>query len=266
MTFAHAIAERSVILFGLVLFLVQLACFEFGHRIGRRRRERTSGHTESVGLVVGGMLGLLAFVLALTLSFANTRFNDRQAGTLAEANAIGTAWLRAKAIGGPRAETIATLLEQYTPVRADFVRADPEQVEALAQRTNALQSEMWGHLAALVREKPDPVSSALMAALNDAFDASTKERFAYFLHVPPQMFWLLVVMAVVSIACLGYQLGLRDNAPRVLIVVLTLMWTVVIVNILDLASARIGYLRAGTAAYEWTLQGFKGGLTIPALR
>ena len=35
-----------------------------------------------------------AFVLALTLSFANTRFSERRAGTLAEANAIGTAWLR----------------------------------------------------------------------------------------------------------------------------------------------------------------------------
>jgi hypothetical protein len=49
--------------------------------------------------VVGGMLSLLAFVLALTLSFANTRFSERVEGTLAEANAIGTAWLRAEAIG-----------------------------------------------------------------------------------------------------------------------------------------------------------------------
>jgi hypothetical protein len=40
------------------------------------------------------MLGLLAFVLALTLSFANSRFSERIQGTLNEANAIGTAWLR----------------------------------------------------------------------------------------------------------------------------------------------------------------------------
>ena len=41
------------------------------------------------------------------------------------------------------------------------------------------------------------------------------------------------------------------------------MWTVVIVDILDLASARIGAFRTGVEAYEWTLKGFQGGVTIP---
>jgi hypothetical protein len=47
-----------------------------------------------------------------TLSFASDRFNDRRGETLAEANAIGTAWLRAKAIGQPRGDDIAQLLEK----------------------------------------------------------------------------------------------------------------------------------------------------------
>jgi hypothetical protein len=37
------------------------------------------------------------------------------------------------------------------------------------------------------------------------------------------------------------------------------MWTLVIVDILDLASPRIGAFRAGAAAFDWTLKGFKGG-------
>jgi hypothetical protein len=41
------------------------------------------------------------------------------------------------------------------------------------------------------------------------------------------------------------------------------MWTLVIVDILDLVSPRLGTFRTNAAAYEWTLQGFKGGLTIP---
>jgi hypothetical protein len=43
------------------------------------------------------------------------------------------------------------------------------------------------------------------------------------------------------------------------------MWTVVIVDILDLATPRIGALRTSTAVYEWTLQGFQGGMPIPPL-
>ncbi|MCB4767255.1 hypothetical protein LGR54_01425 [Ancylobacter sp. Lp-2] len=267
MSLAIAIAERSIALFGVILFLSQLAAYETGHWIGRRHRARNLAQPEAVGVIVGGMLGLLAFVLALTLSFANARFSERQAGGLAEANAIGTAWLRAKALGDPRSEAIARLLEDYTRVRAGFIGVERDQaaVDALNLRTSALQSEMWGHLSAIVRARPDPVASALMVALNEAFDAATAERFAFSLRLPTQMFWLLIVLALLSMACLGYQLGLRERPLRLLVALLTFMWTTVILNILDLGSARLGYLRAGTAAYEWTLQGFKGGVQIPPL-
>ena len=105
-------------------------------------------------MVVGGLLGLFAFVLALTLSFANTSFSERRAGTLAEANAIGTAWLRAQAIGGPRGGEIARLLEQYIHLRIDFIRAEPAgRNRDLNRRTNALQTQIWGHAWAIVRER-----------------------------------------------------------------------------------------------------------------
>lgn len=53
------------------------------------------------------MLGLLAFVLALTLSYSTARFSERRQATLNEANAIGTAFLRASAIGSPQAVEVA---------------------------------------------------------------------------------------------------------------------------------------------------------------
>ncbi|MFK8253843.1 bestrophin-like domain [Ancylobacter terrae] len=262
-----SIAEYSVVLFTGVFFVAQFACYEAGFRLAARRRGHPAAQPEAVGVVVGGMLGLLAFVLALTLSFANARFSERQAGSLAEANAIGTAWLRAKAIGDPRGEAIAGLLEQYIAVRADFVEAgrDDAVINRLNQTTGALQSQMWGHLAGIVRERPDPVVAELMSALNATFDASTSERFAFQLRLPTQMFWLLVGMTLLSMACLGYQFGLRGRPMRLLVALLTFMWAAVIVNILDLASARLGQFRTGTAAYEWTRQGFRGGVVIPPL-
>jgi hypothetical protein len=70
-------------------------------------------------------------------------------------------------------------------------------------------------------------------------------------------------MTFLGMAALGFQLGLKGIRIHILVAFLSIMWTVVIVDILDLASPRIGALRAGTAAYDWTLQGFKGGLRIP---
>jgi hypothetical protein len=69
------------------------------------------------------LLALLAFVLALTLSYASARFAERRSGALAEVNAISTAWSNAEAIGHPRGTEIARLLEEYTKVRLVFVEA-----------------------------------------------------------------------------------------------------------------------------------------------
>ncbi len=268
MTVLAAIADWSIYAFGFLLFAAQMLAHEAGYWLGWRRKARGGEpQAEGVGVIVGGMLGLLAFVLALTLSFANTRFSERVQGTLAEANAIGTAWLRAEAIGHVRGAEIARLLEQYTQVRIDFVRTglDRAAIDEINKRTNALQSQIWGHMAAIAREEPNPVSASLMAALNETFDRATAERFAYNLKLPPQILWLLIGMALLGMAALGYQLGLRGRQVHILAALLTLVWTIVIVDILDLASPRLGAFRPGAAAYEWTLQGFKSGVAIPPI-
>jgi hypothetical protein len=261
------IAAWSMIAFGALLFVVQLAAHEIGFLIGRRQAEHQEAPGESIGAQIGALLGLLAFVLALTLSFSSERFNDRRAGTLAEANAIGTAWLRAKAIGQPHAEEIARLLEQYTKLRMSFVEAGhkPAPLDEINSQTNTLQSTIWGHLSAIIRDQPNPVTASLMMSLNDVFDMTTAERFAFEQRLPPQIFWLLLGLTVVGMGVLGYQFALRERRIRMLAALLALTWTVVIVVILDLAAARIGSLRTSTAAYRWTIQSFQGGITIPKL-
>jgi hypothetical protein len=194
------LVASSVTAFGVVLFALQMGARELGFRLGRRRAAHAEAEGAGVTVLVGALLALLAFVLALTLSFANTRFAERRAGALAEANAIGTAWLRAEALDHPRAAAIARLLEGYAQTRAEFVRlgAEPERLEALNTRTGALQGEIWGHLTALVRERSDPITAALMASLNETFDAATAERFAYAATLPGGLVWLLVLLAVMG--------------------------------------------------------------------
>jgi hypothetical protein len=259
------IAAWSIVAFGALLFAALLGAHEVGAWIGRGQASRRITPNEGVGVLVGSLLGLLAFVLALTLSFASERFNERRAGMLAEANAISTAWLRARAIGQPRGDEIAKLLEQYTMLRIDFVKAshDPTVLTEINNRTNGLQSVIWEHVSAIVREQPNPVSTSLMASLNEVFDMTTAGRFAFEIRLPSQIFWLLIGLSLLGMAVLGYQLALRG--PRIwgLAALLALTWTVVIVDILDLASARIGYIRTSAAVYEWTLEGFHARVATP---
>jgi hypothetical protein len=265
MTILAEILAFSLFAFWLVFFAIQWAAQALGAWLGRRHTARGTAPAEGVGVVVGGMLGLLAFVLALTLSFATTRFEERRQGTLMEANALGTAWLRAKAIGHPRGEELAKLFEDYTRLRADFIKAPASRdaVRAINDKTSELQNRIWEHVTVIVRERPDAISSSLMAATNEVFDRSTAERFAFSLTMPPQMVWLLMGIAVLSIGALGYQLGMRGLSLPILSVLLIAMWTSVIVVILDLSAPRIGSLRSSAAAYYWTLDGFNPG-TVPA--
>ncbi|MFM8614443.1 MAG: hypothetical protein ACKOC9_06930 [Alphaproteobacteria bacterium] len=257
-TFLGEILAFSLLAFWLFFFLLQWLAERIGSWLGQRHASRGAAPAEGVGVVVGGMLGLLAFVLALTLSFASSRFEERRQGTLMEANAIGTAWLRAKAIGHPRGEEVAKLFEDYTKVRADFIRApaDRDAVRAINDQTSALQNRIWEHVTAIVRERPDAISSSLMAATNEVFDRATAERFAFAQTMPAQMIWLLMGIAVLSIGALGYQLGLRKLSLPILSVLLIGMWTSVIVVILDLSAPRIGSMRSSAAAYYWTMEGF----------
>src|SRR6516225_7292769 len=138
MTELAAIANWSAFAFALLLWVAQTLAHETGYWVGSRRRAHGGEvQAEGVSVVVAGMLSLLAFVLALTLSFANTRFSERVEGTLTEANAIGTAWLRAEAIGHARGPEIAKLLEEYTRLRRDFVSEGRDQaaVDEFNQRT-----------------------------------------------------------------------------------------------------------------------------------
>jgi len=104
-----------------------------------------------------------------------------------------------------------------------------------------------------------------MASLNEVFDMTTAGRFSFELRLPGPIFWMLLGLTLLGMGVLGYQMGLRERRIRMLAAILALSWTVVIVVILDLAAARIGNLRTGVAAYEWTLQGFQGEITVPAL-
>jgi hypothetical protein len=72
-------------------------------------------------------------------------------------------------------------------------------------------------------------------------------------------------MAVLTIATIGYQFGLKRLGAPVLALLLVAVWTGAMVLVSDLASARFGAVRPHAAPYHWTLQGFQGGVVIPRL-
>lgn len=260
MDFFAELAARNVPAFVLLLFVAQFIAREIGYWFGRRHAADSAASTEGVGVVVGGMLGLLAFVLALTLSSSTSRFQERRQSMLDEANAIGAAWSRAQAVGDARGLEIARHLTEYTRIRIEFVEApaDAERLADIDRRSATLQAEMRHKAAAIAQAEPNPLTVSLLNELDAAFGATTTVRFAFTTRMLPQLFWLLLGMTVVAVAGLGYQMGVRGNGLRVFSLLIIGMWTAVITDILDLGTARVGTISNDTIMYQWLDEEFAG--------
>lgn len=263
----EALAAQGLVVFALLIFLALLLAYGVGMLIGRWHQARTEQTIEVTSFVTNGLLGLLAFTLGLTIAMAQGRFEARRASSLAETNAIGTAWLRASAFDHPRAAEIARLLEGYTRLRLEFVEAPMKQAEVdrLSTEANRVQGVIWGHVTAITRERADPLSVALQASMNDVFDQGAAQRWAFAAPIPGELLAFLMGMAVLTIGTIGYQFGLKRLGVQPLAVMLVGVWTGAMVLVADLASARFGAVRPDSALYEWTLQGFQGGVVIPRL-
>jgi hypothetical protein len=264
MNFLADLAAYSLLAFAALVLVAQIIAREIGYLLGRHRAGQKEKADEGVGVVTGSILGLLAFVLAFNLSIATTRHSERRLASLEEANAIGTSWLQAKVIDTAHAAAIARILEDYTAERIVFVHADrnsPVIAESVA-RTTAMQTEIWGHVTALVRDAPGPVATSLMNAVNHTFDMTTAMRFAMAYAMPPQLIWLLLALSSIGMGVLGYQFGLTGRHHRVLSLLASVLWTAVVVEIFDIGSPRLGSFRTDTYAYDWTIAGF-GDIPVP---
>ena len=85
----------------VVTVVMALVFAEIGFRLALwlQRRDPDSGTTAISGTVVGGMLGLMAFLLAFCIGIVINQHNGRKAMVVTEANAVGTAYLRAGFLG-----------------------------------------------------------------------------------------------------------------------------------------------------------------------
>jgi hypothetical protein len=256
---------RGVLGFGLhatavALFLSFTLVVDVGYRLGRwavNKRPAKSGETSGVSTLTAGMLGLLAFTLSLSINFAQNRYEARRALVLAESNAIGTAWLRTKLIDGDAGPAIAAKIEEYAKARLDFtVAASDADVPALVARTNDLRNDIWRIEQVVVRRSANAVTVALVNALNDMFDSSASQRFAYESGVPAQLIMALFYGALLTMGALGYQFGLSGKRQAVLSSLLLVMWSGGMMLMIELSQPRMGDIRVDAEPLVWVIQGF----------
>ena len=118
------------IFFAITIMLV-VGSVEVGRLLGNLVHRRSSDEKEStVNTFVGTILGLVAFILAFTFGMVTDRYDERKALVREEANAIGTAYLRADFLPELAKGRTKELLHEYLDSRLEVVqRRDMGQVK-----------------------------------------------------------------------------------------------------------------------------------------
>ena len=224
----------------LLIVLIMLAAIEAGFQLTQTMQRRKPAKTDAgVGAIAGATLALLAFLLAFVVSFAVNIFNERRVLVIKEANAIGTAYLRAGYLDEPyRAESRA-LLSEYVNLRLAVL--DPEMAVA---RSEEIHNELWQGAEALAREFPLATIALYVSSLNDVIDVHT-ERVSVGLgiRVPPTVLLGLCAVALFTMFLVGMQSGYAENRNLIALVMLVLILSVVFLLIVDLDRAREGLLQ-----------------------
>ncbi len=220
----------------LLLFIALIAALEVGYRLGRRARPNADDTAKSQsGTIEAAVIGVLALLLAFTLSMSITRYETRQQLALDEGNAIGTTYLRAKMLPAPYPMQAADLLRQYVANRLEFYDAgiDDARLQAVNNQAALLQNQLWLiATAASAQDNHALPTSLFVQALNDTIDIQAARLTATQNIVPETVVLLLLAVAIAAAAIVGHNSGLSNRrhlfAAATLIVLIALIARVLI--------------------------------------
>ncbi len=202
----------------LGLFAVIIGATVVGHLVGRSMRDRSEGLREPFGAIQSAMLGFMALVMAFGLSLAVGRYETRRAAVVTEANALGTAYLRAQTLAEPNRSTSLQLMRQLTDTSvaiSQTVPGSPEQQAAL-DISNQTERALWDQAGHAVTAQPNASAPRLyLDSLNDAFDAQTSRVSALGNRVPTPVLLLEMIGAALALGLLALHLGTLGRGPGI---------------------------------------------------
>jgi hypothetical protein len=215
----------------------------FGASILRKRRTLQPDEREDLGVVLAATLTLLALIIGFSFSMAINRYDERKNLEEAEANAIGTEYLRADLLPDASAAKVRTLLKDYSAQRLLFYAAqsEPEILEN-RKRTTQLQTELWEAVSAPAAAQPTPTVALAVSGMNDVINAEGYVQAAWWNRIPVEAWMLMLAIATACNVLVGYS-ARSTWPPRILRLALPAIIAISFYLIADIDSPRGGLIR-----------------------
>jgi hypothetical protein len=196
----------------LALVVGAVATSEIGYRLGRFIGPQDEAFAKQLGVIQGATFALVAFLIGFAFSGAGSRYVDRLDLVVKEANALGTAYLRADALAPPASAELKSVLRDYTADRISLLGLGNHATlpERLA-RVGAFQERMWG--AAMRGTAGNPqLMLVVLPPINDVIDLHTTHLSAARRSIPLAILAMLLATAGLALGLSGFgngQIGRR---------------------------------------------------------
>lgn len=233
----------------IAILALVIGSLEIGFRLGRRRADRGGSAavaSAQIGAIQGALLGLVGLLLGFSFAAAASRFLERQDLIVRDANAIGTAHLRADLLPPPYRDELKRALEGYAEHRIDsevlFGAASPRIRSEFA----AFHKRIWDAARDGVRAEPSATVVVLDAA-NEVIDVHALRISAGRKHLPPLVLGLLFGASGLALLVIGYGCGLVRDRKAPMSVPLAVLIAAALWTTIDLDHPRRGLLRLSDA-------------------
>ena len=217
---------------------------------GRALRQRSETYREPFSVLQGALLGVVGLILAFGLTLAVGRYENRRADLVDDANAIGTAYLRAQTIAEPQRSRSLALLRSYNELAIRVTKEIPgnASLRATTARQGHLQRRLW-RLAgeAMNAHARDSAPRLYVDSLNAMIDQQGVRVAGLNNRVPDAVLWLELLGAAAALGLLGLYLSLLGKGLVPIVVAAILVSFLVLVTF-DLDRPTRGLIKIPTTA------------------
>jgi hypothetical protein len=233
----------------LAFVLILTGTLELGFRLG----SGSSPNRKKSGQIVtlqAAILGLLALVLSFTYSFVSSRLEDRKNAVISEANAIGTAYLRAEFAPEPLRGQLRSILRSYARTRV-VTSETAETRESLSRQiahSLSIQKQLWPAMMNIMEQsQAGPKETLLAQAVNEVIDVHTVRIRVGFDSLPGIVFAMMLFIAGLGMFITGYAAEEASRWPSMAFAVLLAFIMYIIV---DMDKSNTGFVRVSQQPLE----------------
>ena len=176
-----------------------------------RRHARAETLREPIGVVQGALLGVVGLILAFGLTLAVGRYQDRRADVVADANTIGTAYLRAQTLHEPQRSASLPLFRRYNDlaILVTHERPGSAALRATTGEQGRVQRSLWRLAGQSLNEHPqDSAPRLYVESLNEMIDQQGVRLAGLNNRVPNEVLALELFGAALGIGLLALYLAM----------------------------------------------------------